>query len=39
MIAKALSNECECHFIYISGSEFINKYVGQGAKKVREIFN
>ncbi len=38
LIAKALANEAECNFMYISASEFIKKYVGTGAETIRNIF-
>lgn len=37
-IAKVLASECEVPFFYVSGSEFVEKYVGVGAHKVRELF-
>ncbi len=33
-IAKVLASECEVPFFYVSGSEFVEKYVGVGAHKV-----
>ncbi len=38
MIAKALANEAGTDFIYASGSEFIEKYVGVGAGRIRNLF-
>ncbi|MCL1913990.1 MAG: AAA family ATPase [Eubacteriaceae bacterium] len=38
LIARALANETESNFIYASGSEFIEKFVGVGASRVRSIF-
>lgn len=38
MIARAIANEARCNFEHISGSEFINKFVGVGASNVRELF-
>lgn len=35
MLAKALANESGSSFFSISGSEFIEKYIGVGAKRVR----
>jgi cell division protease FtsH len=39
MLAKALANETNSKFIYSSGSDFIEIYVGVGAKRIRELFN
>ncbi len=38
MVAKALAHEAGCDFFYRSGSEFVELYVGQGAARVRELF-
>lgn len=38
LIAKAIAGEAKATFIYSSGSEFVEKYVGVGAKRVRMIF-
>lgn len=38
LIAKAIAGEVGVPFIYMSGSEFVELYVGLGAKKVREVF-
>ncbi len=38
MLAKALSAEAKLPFIEKNGSEFLQKYVGSGAKAVRELF-
>ena len=38
LIAKAIAGEAKATFIYSSGSEFVEKYVGVGAKRVRTIF-
>ena len=38
-IAKVLASESQVPFFYVSGSEFIEKYVGVGAHKVRELFH
>lgn len=37
-LARALSTESNWNFIYKSGSEFDDKYVGEGARKVKELF-
>ena len=39
MLAKAIAGECDANFIYWSGSEFIDKYVGIGAKWVWDTFD
>jgi len=38
MLAKALAAECKMPFIEKNGSEFLQKYVGSGAEKIRELF-
>ena len=38
LLAKALANEAEVPFLYVSASSFVELYVGQGAKHVRELF-
>lgn len=37
-LAKAVAGEAKCTFFSMSGSEFIELYVGVGAKRVRELF-
>lgn len=39
LIAKAAAKEAGIPFIFTSGSEFVEIYVGNGAKKIRELFN
>lgn len=39
LIGKALANEIDCEFIYMCASEFDEIFVGQGAKRVRELFS
>lgn len=39
LLAKAVAHHCNCNFIRISGSELISKYIGEGARMVREIFH
>lgn len=38
ILAKAIAGEAKASFIYSSGSEFVEKYVGVGAKRVRTLF-
>ena len=38
LIAKAAAEEAGVPFLFTSGSEFVEIYVGNGAKKVRELF-
>jgi cell division protease FtsH len=39
LIAKAAAREAGIPFIFTSGSEFVEIYVGNGAKRVRELFS
>ncbi len=39
LLAKAVANESEAHFIYISGPELVSKFVGESEERLREIFN
>lgn len=38
-IARAIANSAGCTFINVNASELIEKYVGMGAKHIREFFN
>ncbi len=38
LIAKAAAAEAQIPVIYTSGSEFVEVYVGLGAKRIREVF-
>lgn len=38
LLAKALAGETNSSFLYSSGSEFVEKYVGVGAKRIRSLF-
>ncbi len=38
LLAKAVAGETNSVFLYASGSEFVEKYVGVGAKRVRTLF-
>ena len=39
MLAKAVAGEANVPFFSISGSEFVEMFVGMGASKVRDLFN
>lgn len=38
MMAKAVANSTEATFIRVAGSEFVQKYLGEGPKMVRDVF-
>src|SRR4051794_23384668 len=38
MLAKAVAAEAGVAFLHVSGSEFVEKYVGVGARRVRDLF-
>ncbi len=38
LIAKAVATETKATFIRVVGSEFVQKYIGEGARLVREVF-
>lgn len=38
MIAKACATEAGLNFLYVNSSNFINKFVGQGASSIRNTF-
>ncbi|WP_054835893.1 proteasome-activating nucleotidase [Methanobrevibacter arboriphilus] len=38
LLAKAVANETNATFIKIVASEFVKKYIGEGARMVREVF-
>lgn len=39
LIAKAISGEAEVPFFSASGSDFVEKYVGVGAARIRDLFS
>ena len=38
LLAKALAGEAGCSFFAVSGSDFVEQFVGVGAKRVRDLF-
>jgi cell division protease FtsH len=38
MLAKAVANEAGVPFLHTSGSEFVEKFVGVGARRIRDLF-
>ena len=38
MLAKALASYCKMPFIEKNGTEFLQRYIGQGAQSIRELF-
>ena len=38
MLARAVAAEAGVAFLHVSGSEFVEKYVGVGARRVRDLF-
>ncbi|MFH1442961.1 MAG: CDC48 family AAA ATPase [Candidatus Micrarchaeota archaeon] len=38
LLAKAVANESEAHFITINGPEIVSKFVGEAEEKLRNIF-
>ncbi|MFZ2500227.1 MAG: CDC48 family AAA ATPase [Methanosarcina sp.] len=39
MLAKAVANESDAHFISINGPEIMSKYYGESEKAIRDIFD
>lgn len=38
MMAKAVAHHTKCAFIRVVGSEFVQKYLGEGPRMVRDVF-
>ena len=38
LLAKAVANESEAHFILLNGPEIMSKFYGESEKKIRDIF-
>ena len=38
MLAKAVANNTNASFIRVVGSEFVQKYLGEGPRMVRDVF-
>ena len=38
MLAKAVANQTDASFIRMVGSEFVQKYLGEGPRMVRDVF-
>lgn len=38
LLARAVAHHTDCTFIRVSGGELVQKYIGEGAKMVRELF-
>lgn len=38
MLAKAVANHTTATFIRVVGSEFVQKYLGEGPRMVRDVF-
>lgn len=39
LCAKAIAGEAKANFLSVSGSDFVEMFVGRGAARVRELFN
>jgi 26S proteasome regulatory subunit T6 len=37
-LARAVAHHTDCTFIRVSGSELVQKYIGEGSRMVRELF-
>ncbi|KAI5192882.1 26S proteasome regulatory subunit T6 [Nematocida minor] len=38
LLARAVAHHTQCRFIRVSGSELVQKYIGEGSRLVRELF-
>uniref|UniRef100_A0A0K0DN17 AAA domain-containing protein n=1 Tax=Angiostrongylus cantonensis TaxID=6313 RepID=A0A0K0DN17_ANGCA len=38
LLARAVAHHTECTFIRVSGSELVQKFIGEGARMVRQLF-
>jgi 26S proteasome regulatory subunit T6 len=38
LLARAVAHHTDCTFIRVSGTELVQKYIGEGARLVRELF-
>ena len=38
LLARAVAHHADCTFIRVSGGELVQKYIGEGARLVRELF-
>ena len=38
LLARAVAHHTDCTFIRVSGAELVQKYIGEGARMVRELF-
>ncbi|KAI5172733.1 26S proteasome regulatory subunit T6 [Nematocida sp. LUAm3] len=38
LLARAVAHHTKCRFIRVSGSELVQKYIGEGSRLVRELF-
>jgi proteasome regulatory subunit len=39
LVARAVAHETNAHFLRVVGSELVQKYIGEGARLVRELFD
>ncbi|KAF8217848.1 26S proteasome regulatory complex, ATPase RPT6 [Mycena galopus ATCC 62051] len=39
LLARAVAHHTDCKFIRVSGSELVQKYIGEGSRMVRELFH